>query len=281
MLMKLLAILSMLLVLWLIMAQSCMTFRVSDAEARLNFAKKGVTLVTHTITVNKFPLHYVQSGNDSFPTLVFVHGTPGSWNAFQDYLSDSALLKHFRMISIDRPGFGYSNFGKALHLRQQSELIKPLFTLLDNHRPVWLVGHSLGGPMILQLAADDPGICKGLVIISGSNDPYAEKPEKWRPYLFKTPLNYFIPGAFRPSNEELWYLKNDLLDLKSDLRKVTCPVYFIHGRKDTWVAPENVDYTKKMLAGASVTHELWFPDGNHFIPWTKFDQIRDLLLHLN
>jgi pimeloyl-ACP methyl ester carboxylesterase len=281
MLMKLLAILSILLVLWLIMAQSCMTFRVSDAEARASFAKKGVELTTHTITVNNFPLHYVQSGNDSFPTLVFVHGTPGSWNAFQDYLSDSTLLKHFRMISIDRPGFGFSNFGKALHLNQQSELIRPLFTVVDNRRPFWLVGHSLGGPMILKLAADSPGIARGLVIISGSNDPHEEKAERWRPYLFKTPLNYFIPGAFRPSNEELWYLKNDLLDLKDDLQKVTCPVYFIHGRKDTWVSPANVDYTKSMLPASTETHELWFPDGNHFIPWTKFDQIRDLLLSLN
>lgn len=257
-----------------------MTFRQPDSEAKEKFAKDNVVLSTATITVNGQHIHYVLTGSDSLPTLFFVHGTPGSWDAFSDYLKDKDLLKRFRMVSFDRPGFGYSDFGKPFHLAKQSELMSPLFKILANGRPMFIAGHSLGGPMVVKLAADNPTTFSGLVIISGSIDPAEEKPEKWRPILYETPLNYFVPGAMRPSNEELWYLKTDLVDLKADFPKITCPVYFIHGEADTWVPPGNVTYGKKMLVNASHIEQTMIPGANHFIPWSKFNEIKSVLLKL-
>lgn len=268
------------LFLWLVLAQGCMTMREGDEEAKKEFEKSGVMLTTATILVDGKHLHYVLTGNDSLPTLFFVHGTPGSWDAFAKYLKDSNLLRRFRMVSIDRPGFGHSDYGTPEHLARQSEIISPLFKILDNHKPMYIAGHSMGGPMVIKLAADNPTTFSGLVIISGSIDPAEEKPEKWRPFLFKTPLNYFVPGAMRPSNEELWFLKTDLIALKDDFSKITCPVYFIHGTSDTWVPPGNVDYGLKLLTHASHTEVKLIPGANHFIPWTKFSDIREVLLKL-
>jgi pimeloyl-ACP methyl ester carboxylesterase len=278
--MKMFWVSCLLLLLWLILAQGCMTFRKDDSEAKKEFSKDGIILYTATIMVDGHHLHYALTGSDSLPTLFFVHGTPGSWDAFADYLKDKTLLERFRMVAIDRPGFGHSDYGNPQHLATQSELISPLFKILDNHQPMFIVGHSLGGPMVVKLAADNPTVFSGLVIISGSIDPAEEKPEKWRPVLYKTPLTYFVPGAMRPSNEELWYLKTDLVDLKKDFPKITCPVYFIHGVNDTWVPPANVDYGKKMLVNAKHIDETMIPGANHFIPWTKFDEIKSILLKL-
>jgi pimeloyl-ACP methyl ester carboxylesterase len=279
-LMKTLIIISIILVLWLILAQSCMSFRMTDSEAKEKFKAKGIDVVINTIIVNKRHLHYFKTGNDTLPTIVFVHGTPGSWDAFETYLQDSALLQKFRMISIDRPGFGHSDYGKPLNLAEQSVIISPLLDYIKNGKPVYLVGHSLGGPMIVKLAADNPGKIAALVLLAGSNDPAQEAPEKWRPVLYKTPLTYFVPGAMRPSNEELWYLKTDLVYLKADFPKITCRVYIVHGLKDDMVPPANVDYDKRMLVNASHIEELIFPDANHFIPWTRYKQIKELLLKL-
>ncbi len=279
-LMKTFIIIGIILMLWLILAQSCMSFRMTDAEAKEKFKAKGVDVVINTIIVNKRHLHYLKTGSDNLPTIVFIHGTPGSWDAFETYLEDSLLLQKFRLISIDRPGFGNSDYGKPLNLAEQSVIISPLFDYIKNGRPVYLVGHSLGGPMVVKLAADNPGKIAALVLLAGSNDPAQEKPEKWRPVLYKTPLTYFVPGAMRPSNEELWYLKKDLVYLKADFPKITCPVYIVHGLKDDMVPPANIDYDKKMLVNASHIEELIFPDANHFIPWTRYKQIRDLLLKL-
>jgi len=248
---------------------------------KAKFDKAGITLNTFTRIVNKRHIHYAATGSDSLPTLVFIHGTPGSWDAFAGYLQDKELLQKYRMVSIDRPGFGYSDFGKPLHLSDQSLLLNETVRQIRNGKPIYLVGHSLGGPMIVLMAADNPEYYNGLVIISGSVDALEEKPEKWRPFLFNTPLNYLVPGAFRPSNEELWYLKKDLVALKSKFTNITAPVYFIHGSQDTWVPPGNVDYAKKLLINSPKVEELLIPDGNHFIPWTKYDQIKKVLLEIH
>ena len=265
---------------WLLFAQSCMSFRKTDDEEKKEFSKSHILLRTATIKVFGRNIHYALTGQDSLPTLFFIHGSPGNWNAFAEYMKDSQLLKKFRMVSIDRPGFGYSDFGNAEHLDMQSLRISPLFSQLTNHKPMFLAGHSLGGPLVVKLGAENPGIFSGLVIISGSIDPKEEKPEKWRPWLFNTSLNYLVPGALRPANEELWYLKKDLVPLAKDFAKISCPVYFIHGASDDWVPPANVTYGKSLLVHAPFIEVTMIPRANHFIPWTKFNEIRAVLLKL-
>jgi pimeloyl-ACP methyl ester carboxylesterase len=279
--MKMFVIAFIVLCTWLIIAPGCMTMRKPDREWKAKFQKEGISLITESKKINGHTLHYAKTGNDSFPTIVFVHGTPGSWDAFEGYLGDTDLLRKYRLISVDRPGFGYSDFGDVFHLQEQSAIISPVLQQLKNGRPIFLVGHSLGGPLAVKICADNPQLFSSLVILAGSTDPAQEKPEKWRPVLFKTPLNFLIPGALKPSNEELWYLKKDLVDLKNDFEKVYCPVYIFHGRKDVLVPFANAAYSKKMLVNAAHISELYFPEENHFIPWTQFDAIKKVLLSLN
>jgi pimeloyl-ACP methyl ester carboxylesterase len=269
-----------LLLIWIIIAPSCMTMRTEDSKMKKKFQDEGVELTTATEKVNDHAVHYAVTGIDTFPTIIFIHGTPGSWDAFAGYLKDKELLQRYRLISIDRPGFGYSDFGTPHHLQEQSDIMSPVLQKFKNGKPIFLVGHSLGGPMVVKLSADNPNLFSAVVIISGSIDPAEEKPEKWRPWLFKTPLNLLVPGAFKQSNEEIWYFKKDLFGLQNDFEKIHCPVLFIHGLKDTWVPPGNVEYGKKMLVNAAGISELLFPDGNHFIPWTKFSEIKQLLMNL-
>ncbi len=267
--------------LWGFLAQGCMSFRITDDEAKRQFQNKGVEVNIQSTRIENRTIHYASSGSNDLPTLLFIHGTPGSWNAFMDYMQDKELLKQFRIISVDRPGFGYSDFGKPMNIAAQSLLLNDWMQQIQNGKPVYLIGHSLGGPLIIKMAADRPDLYNGLVILSGSIEPEEEKAERWRVVLFKTPLNYFLPGAFRPSNEELWYLKKDLRDLTGEFSKVKLPVFFIHGDNDTWVPPGNVAFGKKMLVNSPQINALMLPKGNHFIPWTHFKEIRDVLLTLN
>ena len=97
-------ILGIILLLWLVMAQSCMKMRISDDKAKQQFLQEGVQLQTPVKNINGFRLHYAQTGSDTLPTLLFVHGTPGSWDAFAAYLRNKELMQHYRLISIDRRG---------------------------------------------------------------------------------------------------------------------------------------------------------------------------------
>ncbi len=259
-----------------------MRMRISDTDAKAEFNKHAVSFKADYYKINKRTIHYVVTGKDELPTLVFIHGSPGSWNAYEEYLKDSALQQHYRMVSVDRPGFGYSDFGDAINLSAQALLLSEVLKKIQNGKPICLIGHSLGGPLIIKLAVQNPALpITNLVMLAGAVDPAEEKPESWRITLDRTPLRYLIPGAMRPSNAELLLFKQDVNDTPHDLQKVTCRVLIMHGEKDDFVPPGNAIFAQKNLTRAKEVKIVWFKDERHFIPWTKFKEIRDALLQLN
>jgi pimeloyl-ACP methyl ester carboxylesterase len=269
-----------LIIAWVILAQFILKERLNDKKAKQVFSNKGITLITGEILVDGLKMHYVKTGNDSLPTLFFVHGSPSSWIIYMKYLQDKDLLSKYRMIAIDRPGFGYSNFGNAKNLDEQSRLISPVVKSLQNGKPIYAVGHSLGGPLIAKLQIDYQNIFSGLVFIAAAVDPNLEGPEKWR-YIMKMPvLTYLLPGAFRPSNDELIYLKTDLKYLDREWERITCPAWIIHGNKDDLVPVENVDYAKKKLVNARSVKTKTLPGADHMIPLNRYNEVKDVLMRL-
>ncbi len=267
---------------WVIFAQSCMRFRISDTKAKASFSKAGVSLTTQTISVNKFDLHFAKTGNDTFPTLFFVHGSPGSWDAFSVYMKDKDLLAKFRMISIDRPGFGYSQFGDAKNMQEQSDIISPLLQYIDNKKPIYIVGHSLGGPLAVKLAADNPATFSGIVLLAASVSPADEAPEKWRGIVENSSFKYLFPGAFRPSNKELWDFKKDVIPLSKQFDAITCPVWIVHGDKDKFVPVANAAYAKKMLVNSKKVETIILKNAPHFIPWEPwYNDVKSVLMRLD
>jgi pimeloyl-ACP methyl ester carboxylesterase len=269
-----------LLISYFVMCQSCMMMRTSVIETKAFFGKTKTSYIDSTMMIAGNPIHYIKTGNENNPTLFFIHGSPGSWDAFKEYLNDSLLLKKYRMVAIDRPGFGFSDFGKAEDLQTQSEWITTFIKRIDNKKPMVLIGHSLGGPVVAKLATEHPDWYQHLVILSGSVDPSAETPEKWRSVLKLVPLRYLIPGALRPSNDELWYFKRDLAAMKPELKKITSDVTIIHGTKDRLVPFSNVAFMEKEFVNAKTIHVMAIENADHFIPWENYEEIMDVLLGL-
>src|SRR4051812_46363629 len=97
----------------LILMDSCMQFRMSKTEVDNFFKGKMYPGVEYSYFVGRQKINYVVAGNESLPLVIFIHGSPGSLSAFIDFMDDTLLLEKVRMISVDRPGFGSSNFGYA------------------------------------------------------------------------------------------------------------------------------------------------------------------------
>lgn len=270
-----------LLISWMVAAQTCNKMRVDDATAIKDFKKSGVILTTHTEKINGCNLHYVSTGVDTLPTLVFMHGSPGSWSAFQDYLKDNDLQRKYHLIGIDRPGFGFSDYGNAEHMDKQAEIIAALLHKLKRGRPLFLVGHSLGGPLVVEVAANNPGLVNGLVLLAASVDPKEEKSEKWRYVLAYTPLRYLIPAFLRVSNDDLMYFKGDVLQMPVMLSKIKCSVHILHGNHDSLVPYANALYAKDNLVNASSVELITLQGEDHFIPWTNYKDIKKVLMELN
>jgi pimeloyl-ACP methyl ester carboxylesterase len=252
----------------------------STSETKVFFDTAKTTYADQTFTFNGFKIHYIQTGNKQKPTLFFVHGSPGSWDAYKDYLKDSLLLKKYRLIAIDRPGFGYSDFGSAEDLQVQALHISRFLKTIDNQKPIVLIGHSMGGPVVVKMATLEPKRYRHLVILAGAIDPKAEKPEIWRYFIMKKPIRYLIPGALRPANDELWWLKSDLIDMKPTLKNIISDITIIHGTKDPLVPYSNMAFMQKEFINAKSIHTIPIENANHFIPWEHYDEIRNVLLDL-
>ena len=266
---------------YLLFCQSCMRMRMSPKKTTEYFSKSNTSFTDVTFKISEaHQIHYIETGDSTKPTLIFLHGSPGSWDAYKTYLSDSDLQKKYRLIAIDRPGFGYSNFGEAEDLNAQASLILPFIQSNNNNQPITLIGHSMGGPVAVKLATKNPELFKNLVILSGAIDPKAENPENWRPVLMSKPIKYIIPGAFRISNDELWWLKEDLVVMKPELHKITSNLIIIHGTEDSLVPYSNVAFMEKEFINSKKIVTLPIEKADHFIPWTHYEIIKKSLLNL-
>lgn len=263
---------------YLLFANSCMTMRTSPKKTAAFFQDKQVDFVDNNVEVQNRNLHYIQTGNKNAQTLVFVHGSPGSWDAYKAYLTDSIFLRDFRIIVPDRPGFGKSNFRRSMALRPQAVLLNQLLRQLDNGKPYTLIGHSYGGPLIVQMALEHPELYKNLVVLAGALDPAAEKPEKWRKPFTWIPLKYLVPGALKPSNDELWMLKKDLKVMQPLLGELTHRTLIIHGKEDKLVPYQNVPFMEKHFSNVDSLKVISIEKENHFIVWSQEKLVKESIL---
>jgi pimeloyl-ACP methyl ester carboxylesterase len=272
----------LLLALWVTLSQCLiMRNRWSDGKAYKVFAQKNVPLQLLDTTINNHLIHYAVCGDTNLPTLLIIHGSPGSWMNYMHYMWDTSMRKKFRIIAFDRPGFGYSDFGKAQNLQTQASLLLPVIEKLKTIQPIYLMGHSLGGPLVVLLASQKPTLFAKLIIVAGAIDVAQEKKENWRHVMNVKPFYWLLPGAFGPSNTELLYLKKDLITLQPAFTKITCDVLFVHGDKDTWVPIENIAYGKNMMTNASSIKADTIKNADHQIPWKNEERLKEILLGLN
>jgi pimeloyl-ACP methyl ester carboxylesterase len=259
---------------------SCLQFRMNHAEIDSFFANKKQKGKIINYKEGLRIIHYVIAGDDQKPLIIFVHGSPGSLSAFIDFLGDSTLLEHAQLLSIDRPGFGDANFGHAEpSLYKQAALLKSVIEKNKNKRPVFLVGHSLGGPLIARVAMDYPDLVDGLIMVAPSIDPTLEPNEWFRGPLASPFLRWVLPRSIRASNDEIFQLKPQLENMIPLWPEVDIPTIVIQGKNDRLVPYQNALFAKEKMVNAPVTLML-IDSMDHFVPWTNPDLINNAIFDM-
>jgi len=250
----------------------------SKKEIDEYFGSRKINGSQHHYKSGKYTIHYAQTGNENAPLVLFVHGSPGSLSAFIGFLADTAVTNHALTITTDRPGFGHSNFGIAEpSLEKQAGTLKPILEKFKGNRPIILVGHSLGGPVIARMAMDYPELVDGLIFVAASIDPKLEPNETWFRAPLATPfLSWVLPRSWRASNEEIYQLEPQLEEMLPLWKNITCPTIVIQGKKDSLVPPGNADFAKKMLVNAPVEF-IFKDDMDHFVPWSNPELIKQAI----
>ncbi|QHT71789.1 alpha/beta hydrolase [Rhodocytophaga rosea] len=256
----------------------CMSLHMSDKKVAEYFKDAPAKPSFYEYTLNNHRIHYAAMGADTLPMVVFVHGSPGSWDAFISFFKDTTLYKTARIVSVDRPGFGKSGYGKVeKSLQAQAALLMPILQTSRSTTQPLLVGHSLGGPVVSRMAMDYPHLVGGLILVAPSIDPELERWEWYRHlgkfFLFRA----IIPKELDVSNQEILPLKKELASMLPMWATIQVPVTVIQGEEDKLVPPGNATFARKMLVNAPT--QVWMIlDMNHFIPWSRPDLITQAIL---
>jgi pimeloyl-ACP methyl ester carboxylesterase len=124
------------------------------------------------LNVNGVRLHYVERGTGK--PLVLLHGNGSMIEDFESSGLIDLAAKEYRVIVIDRPGFGHSDRPRNVIWTPdaQAELIKQALDRLNISNAI-VLGHSWGASVAVALALKHPALIRELVLASGYYYPTA------------------------------------------------------------------------------------------------------------
>lgn len=147
--------------------------------------------------VNGIQMHYIESGSESKPVIVLLHGFPEFWYAWSKHIE---LLKKegYRVVAPDLRGYnltdqsdGVSSYTLPMLGSDISELVESLH--VDE---AIFVGHDWGGIIAWWLASEQPTLLSHLVTINAPHPAISfrelQKPSKipssWYFFFYQLPV---------------------------------------------------------------------------------------------
>jgi len=235
----------------------------SEPEMMKEFTGLPFTPEFHTLR----EVYYMAIGDTAKPLVFFVHGAPGSYDNFKNFLKDSTLMSNARLVSVDRPGYGKSGKKQSEpSIEKQAKALLEVLKANDISKGVILVGHSYGGPIIARMAMEEPNLTDALVLVAPAIDPENEKIFFVSRKFFWAFFKWITPRPLKIANDEKMAHIAELKKMLPLWDRINMPVTFIHGEKDGLVPFENVAFGKKMLTNAPVEYVTQKKMG-HLIPW--------------
>ncbi|MEP9358853.1 alpha/beta fold hydrolase [Sphingomonas sp. KR3-1] len=136
-------------------------------------------------------MHVVEMGPADAPAIVMIHGILSQLRVYT-YALAGRLAKDYRVVVMDRPGWGYSTLtGPRLDLAGQADAVAAAVAALGLEKPL-LVGHSMGGAVSLALALRHPQAVRALGLIAPYTQPVDTPPEPLRGFVVPAPLRPLI-----------------------------------------------------------------------------------------
>lgn len=255
-------------------------FVYTDRELAEHYAHKKITPEYKQLAFLNKKIHYAKiSVNDSLPLLVFIHGAPGAWYGYMNLMDDTILQKKFKMIAIDRMGYGKSNPGKA-ELSTQLQALSVLEVIHDennNDQKVTLLGRSYGSPIAAWIAIRYPQLVNHLYMVSPVIDPAAEK-FFWFSGLGKTKvMQALLPSFMNVATHEKYAHVAEMTKMLGEWRKLFVPTTVLCGENDHIADTANYSFAKSHLLNCAAQC-LMLKNTGHLITYEKAELVRNLLL---
>ena len=269
---------------FLLFAYDSMEMRHSDRTLQEVLANNpyGYKAEVHRYRVAGRRMRYVEIGNDSLPLIVFVHGAPSSVSFWEDLLRDSLLLGRAKLLAVDRPGYGYSGFGRPeISVAKQAAYIARLLKeKRSQHHNIVLHGSSYGGTVVARIAMDYPDLADGILLQSASVAPGEEK-TFWVSYpTSHWSLSWLMPATIRVANAEKLSHRKQLEDMAPLWQRIRSAAIILHGTADGLIYPGNAEYARQRLINSLFVKVQMVKDKGHDLLWTGRQLLINSLLEL-
>lgn len=157
--------------------------------ASWRIARRARALVPPTgrfVDIDGCRVHYVDEGTGS--PIVMLHGLGGTLHHLSWPLHP-LLREEFRVISLDRPGSGYSTRSgdRPASPSEQAAFVAAFIEAMELDRPL-VVGHSLGGAIALAVALNHPDRISGLALLSPLTHSRDAVPAEFKPLYIPNPV---------------------------------------------------------------------------------------------
>lgn len=242
-----------------------------------NTASTSANLLVKTLgSIDYVEINTPTASSQPKQLIIFVHGTPGSYTAFRNYLNDPVMQEKFHMISVTRPGWRNDEDAKVPSLDDQAAALRPLLDMDRSGKGALLMGHSYGGPVIARTAMNYSELIAGLIFVATTGDPQLSAPRWYN--RFAVVLPRFVLGAsLKGANAEILPLRPQLEAMVPRWQDLTMPVLIVQGDKDRLVHPGNALFMQRMLINSEVRY-LHREGLGHFVLWEEAPLIRDNLI---
>lgn len=255
------------------------TMRFSDEEAEILFEERGFDgeVLVRDILDTKVKLVIEKEEVEDSVLLVFVHGAPGTWDAFKDYMIDPELYRHARIIAYDRPGYGGSTEEAMPGIEAQADILEELIKEYGLKKNV-LIGHSYGGPIVGKVGAKSGRGQDEVIMIAPLIDPQNE-PLFWYSYFSYWKLtSWLLPRELVVAGTEKFAHAEELKLMREDWNAAQCQFTHVHGLKDG-LAPgrENVDFAVQNIPKGHLD-TIVYNDKGHLVIWTDYTLMKEIIL---
>lgn len=217
------------------------------------------------------------------PAVVLLHGLGGSGRWWGRNVP--ALAARYRVHVVDLVGFGESRGGGPFAIAGAEEILLGWLDRLGLER-VALVGHSMGGRIAAELAADAPARVERLVLVNAALFAAGGERARRLPVWglagsWRSTAPDFLPllalDALRTDPRAFWRAAIELLttDAEAKLPRVSAPTLLVWGERDTLVPPAVGERIARLLPRAELVS---IPGAGHNPMWERAAVFNELLL---
>lgn len=255
----------------------------TDEELNEHYQTKALKPTYKKLDFLNRTLHYATiSKNDTLPLLIFVHGAPGAWYGYLNLMDDSLLQANFKMVSIDRMGYGKSDYGKAeLSTQIQALEIKRIVEAENTSRKkIFLLGRSYGAPIAAWFAINYPQQVERLLMASPVIDPEHEK-FYWFSRIGKWHITQLIlPQLLNVATKEKYSHEMEMKKMLDKWKKLYVRTSVLTGAEDRIADTANFSFAKRMLINCPCTFNK-IPNTGHLVTRQHPEIVKEFLLEKN